>query len=241
VLTGAAGGLGSAVARACVREGAAGLLLSDINEQAADELRQELADGTTQVLAQQADVASRAAVGELVERAQDSWGGTDVLINNAGILTPSARTHNVTEDDFRRIIGVNLLGVYNGMHAVLPGMRANGGGVIINTASVAGLTAWTHSGPYCATKAAVIHLSKVAAIEYAKENIRVNTVCPGGFLTAIHDGLSEESLQVMADRHPIGRMAASDEVAGAFVYLASDESSFVTGTSIVVDGGYSAP
>jgi NAD(P)-dependent dehydrogenase (short-subunit alcohol dehydrogenase family) len=113
--------------------------------------------------------------------------------------------------------------------------------VIINTASVSGLTAWSHAGAYCASKAAVISLTKVGAVEYAREGIRVNCVCPGAFRTRIQDGLSGEAMEQMAARHPIGRFAQVKEVAGAYVYLASDDATFVTGAALVVDGGYTAP
>ena len=241
VLTGAAGALGSAIAEACVREGAAGLVLADLDLEAAQTIVERLGSDTTRVLAVAADVGQKESVDDMVRSALNELGGVEVLINNAGILTPSARVHNVTEDDFNAIMNINVMGAFRGMHAVIPWMRANGGGSIINTASVAGLTAWSHTSPYCTTKAALIHLSKVAAIEYAAEGIRVNSVCPGTFFTKIHEGLPQEALDDIAGRHPLGRVATVEEVASAFVYLASDESSFVTGTSLVVDGGYSAP
>ena len=113
-------------------------------------------------------------------------------------------------------------------------------GSIILTASVSGLTAWTHAAPYCVTKAGVIHLAKVAAVEYARDGIRVNCVCPGTFLSGIHADLPQEALDAMAAKHPLGLGAAGDLV-GAFSYLASDASRWTTGSAIVVDGGYSAP
>jgi 3-oxoacyl-[acyl-carrier protein] reductase len=108
------------------------------------------------------------------------------------------------------------------------------------TASVAGMTAWSHAAPYCATKAAVIQLAKVAAVEYARDGIRVNCVCPGTFLSAIHDGLPPEALDAVAARHPLGLGSAADLV-GAYSYLAGDGSRWTTGSALVVDGGYAAP
>jgi 3-oxoacyl-[acyl-carrier protein] reductase len=119
-------------------------------------------------------------------------------------------------------------------------MREQRCGSIILTASVAGLTAWSHAAPYCATKAAVIHLAKVAAVEYARDGIRVNCVCPGTFLSAVHEGLPQEAIDAIAARHPLGLGAAIDLV-GAYSYLADDKSGWTTGSALVVDGGYSAP
>ena len=119
-------------------------------------------------------------------------------------------------------------------------MRAAGSGSIVLTASVSGMTAWSHAAPYCATKAAVIQLAKVAAVEYARDGIRVNCVCPGTFLSAIHADLPPDALDAIAARHPLGLGSATDLV-GAYSYLASDASRWTTGSAIVVDGGYSAP
>jgi 3-oxoacyl-[acyl-carrier protein] reductase len=119
-------------------------------------------------------------------------------------------------------------------------MRAQQSGSIILTASVAGLTAWSHAAPYCATKAAVIQLAKVAAVEYARDGIRVNCVCPGTFLSSIHEGLPQEAIDAMAARHPLG-LGSPIDLVGIYAYLASDASRWTTGSAMVVDGGYSAP
>jgi len=118
-------------------------------------------------------------------------------------------------------------------------MRSTGGAVI-NTASVAGLTAWSHAGPYAVTKAAVIHLTKVAALEYAREKIRVNCVCPGVFPSAMHQSLDDSVMSTLEAKHPLG-FGSADQLVGAYVYLASDAATWTTGAAIVVDGGYSAP
>ena len=119
-------------------------------------------------------------------------------------------------------------------------MRRQQAGSIILTASVSGLTAWSHAAPYCATKAAVIQLAKVAAIEYARDGIRVNCVCPGTFQSGIHAGLPQEAIEAIATKHPLG-LGSADDLVGAYSYLASDASRWTTGSAIVVDGGYSAP
>jgi len=185
-------------------------------------------------------VSDPAAVEAVVTRAVDTFGHLDVLVSNAGVLSPNGRIHNLTIDDWDRAYRVNVLGAVNGIRAAVAPMRAQGWGSIILTASVAGLTAWSHAAPYCATKAAVIQLAKVAAVEYARDGIRVNCVCPGTFRSAIHEGLPEEAMEAMGRKHPLG-LGQADDLVGAYSYLASDAARWTTGTALVVDGGYAAP
>ena len=187
-----------------------------------------------------ADVSDFAQVESVVTRAVERFGHLDVLINNAGVLSPNGRIHNLTTDDWDRAFRINLLGSVNGIRAAVAVMRPQRSGSIVLTASVAGMTAWSHAAPYCATKAAVIQLAKVAAVEYARDGIRVNCVCPGTFRSAIHDDLPPDALDAIAVRHPLGLGSANDLV-GAYSYLAGDASRWTTGSAIVVDGGYSAP
>ena len=181
-----------------------------------------------------------AQVEAVVARAVERFGRLDVLVSNAGVLSPNGRIHNLTDADWQRVIDINLMGSVNAVRAAVPVMRQQQSGSIILTASVAGMTAWSHAAPYCVTKAAVIHLAKVAAVEYAADNIRVNCVCPGTFVSPIHADLPQEAIDTMAAKHPMGLGAPTDLV-GAYSYLASDASRWTTGSSIVVDGGYSAP
>ena len=134
----------------------------------------------------------------------ERFGHLDVLVSNAGVLSPNGRIHNLTTEDWERAFRINVMGSVNAIRAAVPAMRAQGSGSIVLTASVAGLTAWTHASPYCVTKAAVIHLAKVAAVEYARDGIRVNCVCPGTFLSAIHADLPPEAIDAMAAKHPLG-------------------------------------
>ena len=187
-----------------------------------------------------ADVSQRGEVEAVVARAVDTFGRLDVLISNAGVLSPNGRIHNQTTADWEQAFRVNVLGAVNGISAAVGVMRAQGSGSIVLTASVAGLTAWSHAGPYCATKAAVIQLAKVAAVEYARDGIRVNCVCPGTFLSRIHDGLPDDAIDAIAAKHPLG-LGHADDLVGAYSYLASDASRWTTGSAIVVDGGYAAP
>jgi 3-oxoacyl-[acyl-carrier protein] reductase len=187
-----------------------------------------------------ADVSDFAEVEAVVERAVERFGRLDVLISNAGVLAPNGRIHNLATEDWERAFRINVLGAVNGIRAAVPVMRTQQAGSIILTASVAGLTAWSHAAPYCATKAAVIQLAKVAAVEYARDGIRVNCVCPGTFLSAIHADLPQEAIDAMAAKHPLGLGSPTDLV-GAYSYLASDASRWTTGSAMVVDGGYAAP
>jgi 3-oxoacyl-[acyl-carrier protein] reductase len=187
-----------------------------------------------------ADVSDPEQVEAVVARAVDRFGHLDVLISNAGVLSPNGRIHNLSTEDWERAFRINVLGAVNGIKAAVGVMRPQGSGSIVLTASVSGLTAWSHAAPYCATKAAVIQLAKVAAVEYARDGIRVNCVCPGTFRSAIHEGLPDEALDAISSRHPLG-LGSADDLAGAYSYLASDASRWTTGSAIVVDGGYSAP
>src|SRR5205823_12476135 len=187
-----------------------------------------------------ADVGDFAAVESVIMLGVERFGRLDALISNAGVLSANGRIHNLKTEDWERAFRINVLGAVNGIRAAVPVMRAQQSGSIILTASVSGLTAWSHAAPYCATKAAVIQLAKVAAIEYAREGIRVNCVCPGTFRSGIHAELPESALDAIASKHPLGLGSAHDLV-GAYSYLASDASRWTTGSAIVVDGGYAAP
>ncbi len=187
-----------------------------------------------------ADVSEITEVEAVVGVARERFGRLDVLISNAGVLSPNGRIHNLTTEDWERAFRVNVLGAVNGIRAAVPVMRAQQSGSIVLTASVSGLTAWSHAAPYCATKAAVIQLAKVAAVEYARDGIRVNCVCPGTFRSGIHADLPPEAIDAIAAKHPLGLGTAADLV-GAYSYLAGDASRWTTGSAIVVDGGYAAP
>jgi 3-oxoacyl-[acyl-carrier protein] reductase len=237
---GAGGSLGAAISRQFATEPATDLVLSDVSPASLDGTTASLAGTPAAIESVIADVRDIDQVRAVVERAVEHFGRLDVLVSNAGVLAPNGRIHNLTTDDWARVIDINLMGAVNAIRAAVPVMREQRSGSIILTASVAGLTAWSHSGPYCVTKAGVIHLAKVAAIEYARDNIRVNCVCPGTFRSAIHDDLPQQAIDAMAGRHPLG-LGTPDDLVGAYSYLASDSSRWTTGSALVVDGGYSAP
>jgi 3-oxoacyl-[acyl-carrier protein] reductase len=240
VVTGAGGALGGALAARFAGEPGTDLVLSDVSGPSLDATVAGLPGEHGGVATHLADVSDIAQVEAVVALAVERFGRLDVLVSNAGVLSPNGRIHNLTTDDWERAFRVNVLGAVNGIRAAVPVMRAQGSGSIVLTASVSGLTAWSHAAPYCVTKAGVIQLAKVAAVEYARDGIRVNCVCPGTFRSAIHDDLPPEALDAIASRHPLGLGAAGD-VVGAYSYLASDASRWTTGAALVVDGGYSAP
>jgi 3-oxoacyl-[acyl-carrier protein] reductase len=238
-ITGAGGALGGAIAARLAGEPDTALVLSDLSAEALAASANGL-DPSTPVATVPADVGDRAQVETVVTTAVEQFGGLDVFISNAGVLAPSGRIHNLAPEDWERSLRVNVMGAVHAIASAVGAMRPRKAGSIVLTASVSGMTAWSHAAPYCATKAAVIQLAKVAAVEYARDGIRVNCVCPGTFRSAIHDGLPEEALAAIAARHPLGLGTARDLV-GAYSYLAGPDSRWTTGAALVVDGGYSAP
>jgi meso-butanediol dehydrogenase / (S,S)-butanediol dehydrogenase / diacetyl reductase len=240
VITGAGGTLGAALSHRFAGEPDTEVVLSDVSASSLEETVAGLPTRGSAVETVLADVSEVEQVEAVVARAVERFGRLDVLVSNAGVLAPNGRIHNLATEDWERAFRVNVLGAVNGIRAAVPVMRAQRSGSIVLTASVAGLTAWSHAAPYCATKAAVIQLAKVAAVEYARDGIRVNCVCPGTFLSGIHADLPPEAIEAIAVKHPLGLGTPADLV-GAYSYLAGDASRWTTGSAIVVDGGYAAP
>lgn len=243
-ILGAGGSLGAAISARIAADAGTDLVLSDLSGEALAGTVEAVGatdgarGGAIETIT--ADVSDYDQVEAVVARATDAFGRLDVLISNAGVLAPSGRIHNLDDEHWHRAFGVNVMGNVHAVRAAVGVMRPQGGGSIVLTASVSGMTAWSHAGPYCVTKAGVIELAKVAAVEYARDRIRVNCVCPGTFRSAIHDGLPDEALEAIDSRHPLGLGQAADLVE-AYAYLAGDGSSWTTGSALVVDGGYSAP
>jgi meso-butanediol dehydrogenase / (S,S)-butanediol dehydrogenase / diacetyl reductase len=239
-ITGAGGTLGAELSHRLAGEPDTDVVLSDVSAPSLEATVSGLPQRRGAVETLRADVSEVAEVEAVIGLAVDRFGRLDVLISNAGVLSANGRIHNLATEEWERAFRVNVLGAVNGIRAAVPIMRAQQSGSIVLTASVSGLTAWSHAAPYCATKAAVIQLAKVAALEYARDGIRVNCVCPGTFRSGIHADLPPEAVDAIAAKHPLGLGTAADLV-GAYSYLASDASRWTTGSAIVVDGGYAAP
>lgn len=239
-ITGAGGALGSALSARFAGEPGTDVVLSDLDPSALAASVAALPAERGEVATVPADVSDPAQVDEVVALAVSRFGHLDVMVGNAGVLAGNGRIHHLTTEDWERSFRVNVLGAANAVRAAVGVMRPRRSGSIVLTASVSGLTAWSHAAPYCATKAAVIQLAKVAAVEYAGDGIRVNCVCPGTFRSAIHQGLPESAIDAVAARHPLG-LGTPDDLVGAYSYLASDASRWTTGAAMVIDGGYAAP
>jgi len=184
-------------------------------------------------------------VEKAVEQSLNAFGGIDILINNAGVES-SYSVHEMPVEEWDRVMAVNLRGMYLMAKAVIPIMKKSGGGAIVNTASISGLVGWPLSAAYCASKGGVIQLTKQMAVDYARDNIRVNCVAPGTTLTPLIERLfqqesdPEQAKQQIARMHPLGRFARPEEIAQAILFLASEDASFITGAVLPVDGGYTA-
>lgn len=241
LVTGAGSGIGRATALAFAREGAQVAVADIVAESARETVALIGAAGGTAV-DYRVDVTDSGSVELLFGAIVQRWGRVDVAHLNAGVTGEFALTANVTEHDFDKVISVNLKGVWLCMKYAIRQMLEQGGGAIVSTASALSFVTMRGCAPYTATKHAVAGLTKSAAVEYAKKNIRINAVCPGVIETPMlmeFERLDERTAALQA-LHPVGRFGQADEVAKAVLWLASDESSFTTGTMLSVDGGWAA-
>ena len=239
LVTGAANGIGRATAQAFASEGLK-VVVSDVDvaggEQTVDLIRR--AGG--EALFVRCDVSRDAEVQALMTRVIEAYGRLDYAFNNAGIEIEKGRLNEGSEAEFDAIMGVNVKGVWLCMKYQLPVMLKQGAGAIVNTASVAGLMAAPKMSIYCASKHAVLGLTRSAAVEYARKNIRINAVCPGVIDTEMYRRAHEadpKKADFAAAMHPVGRIGKAEEVAAAVLYLCSDAAAFVTGVALPVDGG----
>jgi NAD(P)-dependent dehydrogenase (short-subunit alcohol dehydrogenase family) len=241
LITGAASGIGRATARLFAREGAA-VAIVDINVQAGKAVAEEIIQSGGHSFVEHVDVTQAADCQRVVERTMREFGAIHVLFNNAGIIR-RASVLELSEQDWDQVMAVNVKSIFLMSRQVIPIMAKAGGGSIINTASGWGLAGGARAAAYCASKGAVVLLTKAMAIDHGPQNIRVNCICPGDTDTGMlrHEaqqlGEREDSFLAESARRPLGRIGKPEEIAQAALYLATDASSFVTGTVLVVDGG----
>ena len=241
VITGGAGGIGRATALLFAREGA-GVCIVDLHEEAGQEIAREISAAGGHAIFERADVTRSTDCRRVLERTVHEFGGIHVLFNNAGIIR-RASVVEISEADWDAVMAVNVKSVFLVSREVIPIMAKAGGGSIINTASGWGLAGGPRAAAYCASKGAVVLLTKAMAIDHGRQNIRVNCICPGDTDTAMLRGearqLGEAEDRFLSDsaRRPLGRVGRPEEVAQAALYLAGDDASFVTGSALVVDGG----
>jgi 3-oxoacyl-[acyl-carrier protein] reductase len=246
VVTGAASGFGAATAKRFAAH-AANVVVADVDGLGAEKVASEIGEAAVAV---QADVRSSDQVAAMIQRAEDAFGGLDVLVNNAGLTRPGGPVEDSAEDDYTFVFDVNVRGVYLGVKHGVPALRRRGGGVILNTASIIGVVPRRNALIYAASKGAVITLTRAASLELAPQ-IRVNCVCPvaadTNFMVGAVGGNEEALAAVRANLRanpgagiPMGRLADPSDVAAAFTFLASDDASFLTGIVLPIDGGRSA-
>lgn len=242
IVTGAASGIGHAIALELARSGAA-VVVGDVKQEDADRAVGEIEDAGGKAVAVAGDVADPATADELVKAASALPGTLSMAINNAGIGGPSAPLGEYPPDGWRKVIDINLSGVFYGMRAQIAAMAGQGTkGSIVNMASILGSVGFAGSGAYVAAKHGVVGMTRTAAIEYAPKGIRVNAVAPGFIATRLVEATTDEAqLKGLADRHPIGRLGTPEEVAALTLFLLSNRASFITGSYHLVDGGYTAP
>ena len=239
IVTGAASGIGKAAAVLLAKEGAK-VVLSDIQEDAGSQVMMEIKNAGGYAIFVKADSSSAEDNRILVEKAVEEYGRLDIAVNNAGIGGPIAPTGEYPIDGWEKVIAINLSGVFYGMRYQIPAMLETGGS-IINVASILGAVGTKGSPAYVAAKHGVLGLTKTAALEYAPKNIRINSIGPGYIKTPlIMNALDDATRDMLVGLHPIGRLGESEEVAELIAWLASDKSSFVTGSYYPVDGGYLA-
>ncbi len=242
VVTGASSGIGRATAIA-FGEAGANLVIADVDRDGGMETARRIQDETAgDATFVDVDVTDDADVEEMVETATSEYGGLDVAFNNAGIPGTFDAVDEISEEDWHAIIDVNLSGIWRSMRKEIPVMLEDGGGTIVNTASILGKVGEAETPAYTAAKHGVVGLTKVAALERATDDVRVNAVCPGYIETQMLDDAgvttdAEMRAEVEA-LHPMERLGTAEEIADAVLWIASDDASFVTGETLAIDGGY---
>lgn len=240
IITGAASGIGKATAKLFAEHGAK-VVVADIDKDGGNQTVAKIHNAGNEAIYVQTDVTIKADTAQMVAQTVKTYGKLDILFNNAGIAMrlPVAE---LPEDDWHRCLNVNLTGVFLYAKAAIPAMQQNGGGTIINMSSIFGIVGADVRAAYVASKGAVTNLTRGMALDYAQDNIRVNCICPGFVETPLVAGVvrTPEEYQKLADKHPLRRLGQPEEIAYGALYLASDESAFVTGIALPIDGGYTA-
>ncbi|MWV39440.1 glucose 1-dehydrogenase [Natrialba sp. INN-245] len=242
IVTGGGSGIGRNTAQT-LADGGASVVVADVDrdggEATVDAIEDETGGEATFV---EVDVTNGDDVEKMVDTAVSEYGGLDVAVNNAGVGGQLEPTAELSADDWQMVIDVNLTGVWRCLRAEIDAMLEDGGGAIVNTASILGRVGTEATPAYTASKHGVVGLTKVAALDYATDDIRVNAVCPGYIETPMLEdaGLSddEETVEQLREQHPQGRLGEPQEIADAIVWLCSDEASFATGEAVAIDGGY---
>lgn len=238
IVSGGGSGIGAETAR-ILSAGGANVVLSDVSLDAAEAVAEELRQAGGNAAAFRADVANEKEAGATVDFAVKTFGALHLAFNNAGIVGAEKQVGELSPEEWRKVIDVNLNGVFYGMRFQIPAILAAGGGAIVNTSSIAGLAGIANLGHYCASKHGVAGLTKSAAVEYSKQGIRINSVHPGYIMTPLIAQWTDTEMKTALERmHPIGRLGTPSEVAEVVCFLLSDKASFVSGSQIVVDGGY---
>jgi NAD(P)-dependent dehydrogenase (short-subunit alcohol dehydrogenase family) len=241
LITGAGSGLGLATAKAFAKSGAL-VVLADWNEKAVRSAAEELSAKGHMALAVQCDVSDDAQVAALIQKTLATFGRLDAAYNNAGVQNLLAETADTTREDYDRVMGVNLRGVWSSMKFELQVMRKQGSGAIVNCSSLGGLVGGAERGIYHAAKHGVLGFTKSAALEYAARGIRINAICPGLIQTPMSDQMvaagQGEALKALEKMIPMARVGRPEEIASTVLWLCSEAASYVTGQSISVDGGF---
>ena len=240
IVTGAASGIGKATATVFAEHGAK-VVVADIDEDHANQTVTTIRDAGNKAVYVQTDVTTLDNTERMVQETLNNYGKLDILVSSAGIAMrlPVA---DLPEEDWHRCLNVNLTGVYLCAKAAIPAMQKNDGGSIINLSSIYGIVGADVRAAYVASKGGVTNLTRGMALDYAEDNIRVNCICPGFVETPLVAGVikTPAEYQTFADKHPMRRLAQPEEIAYGALYLASDESAFVTGIALPIDGGYTA-
>jgi 3-oxoacyl-[acyl-carrier protein] reductase len=235
IITGAGSGIGEATAVKFAHEGAR-VAVCDINLAACEKVVKSIAEAGGSAMAVHLDVTDKASVAAMVDAVMQAWGRVDTLVNNAGIVQ-DAQLKKMTDEQFDRVIDVNLKGVYQCTKAVVDIMLAQGTGCILNASSIVGIYGNFGQTNYAATKFGVIGMVKTWARELGRKGVRANAVCPGFIETPILKSMPEKVIQMMEDKVPLGRLGKPEDIANTYAWLASDEASYINGAVIEVSGG----